>query len=223
MAHNATMDPDAPVVYEQFEHIDQQQESYVLGMWAFLVTEVMFFGALFFTYAIYRWKHHDAFYLAHKSLSVEIGAVNTTILLASSLAVAMAVHYAQKRNDKATIRCLWFTVLCAVAFLVIKISLEWLPKFQHGYAPTPEFIWTYKGEAPVAEGRLFYSLYFAMTGLHGVHVLVGIGVFVALIYLIKSKAPTVTDHIPTELCALYWHFVDLVWIFLYPLFYLIPK
>ena len=230
MAHEATH-PEAPVVYEQFEDIGQQQETYVLGMWSFLVNEVMFFAPLFFIYGLYTWKHHADFYLSHLALDWKIGGVNTFVLLISSFFVAASVHMAQKGRTKQQIWFLWGTIACAFVFLILKLWLEWIPKFQAGMFPTPEFIYNYPIYAehhgyPAADpykARLYFSLYFAITGLHALHVLIGIIAFWILIRLIKKKSSLITDYIPTEMVGLYWHFVDLVWIFLYPLFYLMPK
>lgn len=208
-------------VYEQFEDLGQQQESYVLGMWTFLVTEVMFFGVLFVTYTIYRWKYQPYFYAIHKELDWRLGGVNTTILLLSSLFVALAVHYHQKRDKKKVLLLLSGTQACAFGFLVIKF-FEYKAKFDKGHVPGPGFTWKEEG-IPAHIAQLFYSLYFGMTGLHGLHVIIGIIVFGVLMYLIWKDSPLITDYIPTELVGLYWHFVDLVWIFLYPLFYLMPK
>ncbi|MCW5937347.1 MAG: cytochrome c oxidase subunit 3 [Fimbriimonadaceae bacterium] len=231
-AHPHTANPDDPAVYEQFEHIDQQQETYVLGMWAFLVTEVMFFGALFLIYTIYRWKYQSDFFIYHEELNYMIGGLNTFILLISSLCVALAVHYAQLKKYKPVMSMLWITQLCAAAFLVIKLVFEWSVKFEHHLFPNDTFHWN-----PIPHGgdpehaRVFFSLYFAMTGLHGLHVLIGIVIFAVLMGLLRRehkagrlfKQGVLSDYVPIEMVGLYWHFVDLVWIFLYPLFYLIPK
>lgn len=212
-------EPGQDVVYGQYETIEQQQESYIVGMWTFLVTEIMFFGGLFLVYSLYRWKYADTWHSMSEHLDFLLGGINTAVLLLSSFFVAMAVQQAQQRKTKVQLRYLWGTVLCACTFLVIKF-FEYRDKFEHHLFPN----WSYEGLAGVEFGpsRLFMSLYFAMTGLHGVHVLVGIIVIVTLILMTKFKAPSITDYIPTEMIGLYWHFVDLVWVFLYPLFYLIP-
>lgn len=210
-----------PVVYEQFEDIDQQQESYLVGMWSFLVTEVMFFGALFLIYSIYRWKYQPEFYTLSHHLNWQLGGLNTLILLTSSFFVAMAVHHAQKGEQGKQISYLIGTILCAFGFLIVK-SFEYGEKFKHHLFPGPFFDYTATDVSP-ERAELFYSLYFTLTGLHGLHVVIGIIVFSTLIFLIKSKSSLITDYVPTEMCGLYWHFVDLVWIFLFPLFYLIPR
>lgn len=245
MAHNSTLKGDGPEVYFQYEDIDQQQESYVLGMWAFLVTEVMFFGALFLMYTLYRWKFHGDWYVAHEELDWWKGGINTVVLLFSSYMVAMAVHFAQKRKKKPQLICLGITILCAFGFLGIK-TVEYGAKLDHKLYPNHTFEYgtgvhhespfdqylvnPFKDKSAVHEqtanpqhAKLFFGLYFTMTGLHGIHVIIGILVISALMWLIWRDSPLITDYVPTEMVGLYWHFVDLVWIFLYPLFYLIPK
>jgi cytochrome c oxidase subunit 3 len=217
------------VVYEQFEDIAQQQETYVVGMWVFLVTEVMFFGALFLIYSVYRWAYHWEFALLSEKLNWIAGGINTVVLLVSSLFMALAVHYAMLRKTKLQLMMLGAVLACAFAFLGIKY-IEYSEKFADGLFPgavsilwfhTPPFSFDYPGiNANVA--YTWYSLYFTMTGLHALHVIIGIGVIGALALLVWKKSSLITDYIPTELVGLYWHFVDLVWIFLFPLFYLIP-
>lgn len=250
MAH-AAKNGEGPEVYFQYETIDQQQESYVLGMWSFLVTEVMFFGSLFFLYVMYRWKFQDTWFYAHEQLNWFLGGVNTLVLLFSSFMVALAVHYAQKNQKKKQLMCLGVTLLCAFAFLGIK-TIEYGSKIEHRLVPNKTFSYAsnthheygafdkiekstvawmpenirpggHEQKGNPQHAKLFFGLYFTMTGLHGVHVIVGIIIISALMYLIWKGAPTITDYVPTEMVGLYWHFVDLVWIFLYPLFYLIPK
>lgn len=220
-AHAHTVEPGHPEVYFQFEDIDQQQETYIVGMWSFLVTEIMMFGALFMIYGLYRWRYQEDFYLAHEELNVTLGGINTLNLLFSSFLVALAVHYAQRNNRKATLLCLGGTQICALGFLVIKY-FEYSAKISHGMFPNT-FMWEYAGPASPDIARIFYSLYFVMTGLHGVHVIIGMIIIGILMTLIATKSKLITDYVPTEMVGLYWHFVDLVWIFLYPLFYLIPK
>lgn len=232
-------------VHHQFENIDQQNESYIVGMWCFLVTEIMFFGALFLMYTIYRWNYQQDFYGAHLELSQGTdmpvfggliqsvglkefpvwGSINTTVLLFSSFTMVLAVRSAQLRQKMNVLKYLGGTIVCACIFLVIKFTFEWPAKFQHKLVPgsnfAPETAHLHGASPRAAE--IFYSLYFAMTGLHAIHIIAGIGVLGALAYLWQKGAKSVTeDYVPTEMIGLYWHFVDLVWIFLFPLFYLIP-
>jgi len=209
-------------VFHQFEDLAQQRESYIVGMWTFLVTEIMFFGALFLAYSVYRFKYQPYFYEAHRELSVMWGGINTFVLLISSFFMAMAVYSHQIKDKKKTL--LWLTGVqaCAATFLVIKIVCEWIPKMNHHLAPWGEFHWD-KAGAPPEVARLFFNMYFGMTGFHGLHVVVGMIIIGALQYLIWKGAESVNDYIPTEMIGLYWHFVDIVWIFLFPLYYLMPK
>lgn len=226
-AHAEVLDPNAPVVYEQYEDIDQQQETYIVGMWSFLVTEVMMFGALFLIYSLYRFKFEGEFFQFHEELNWQLGGLNTMNLLFSSFLMAKAVQAAQLKKIKAQLWYLAGTVACAFIFLIIK-AMEWIPKFEHHLVPNNTFIWPPHephgaGGGNPEHARIFYSLYFTMTGLHGVHVVIGIIAIGILMVMIKKKSKVITDYIPTEMVGLYWHFVDLVWIFLYPLFYLIPR
>jgi cytochrome c oxidase subunit 3 len=221
-------------LHHQFEDIGQQNESYMVGMWTFLVTEVMFFGVLFFTYTLYRWNYQFDFWVAHEHLDWRIGAFNTTVLLGSSFTMVMAVQSAQLKKRLHVIGYLLATVVCAFTFLFVKILFEYIPKFQDHLYPGVNFNTDPHvfGEHGIINGQtvvnmnhaqLFYGLYFGMTGLHAVHVIVGIGVLLALARLWYNRAKSVTaDFVPTELVGLYWHFVDLVWIFLFPLMYLMP-
>lgn len=241
IAHGHGNDDMVVHVHHQYENIDQQNESYIVGMWCFLVTEIMFFGALFLMYVIYRWNYQNDFYGAHLELSQETGpywpglfgwkefptwgALNTTMLLLSSFTMVMAVRAAQLRERTKVLRNLGATMFLASGFLFVKLYFEWRLKFEHhlypgtNFTPDPAHL---HGASPRA-AEIFYSLYFAMTGLHGIHVLVGILILGTLAYLWKKGAKSVTeDYVPTEMIGLYWHFVDLVWIFLFPLFYLIP-
>jgi cytochrome c oxidase subunit 3 len=221
MAHARVQDPDAAPVFVQYEDIEQQNESYIVGMWTFLVTEVMFFGVLFLAYALYRWKFSEAFFVAHQHLNVKMGATNTVILLTSSFSMAMAVYFAQLRKKNLQLAMLAFTLLCAFGFLVIKY-FEWSEKSAHGLIPGQYFTWNEPGATP-GQAQLFFFLYFCMTGLHAIHVIIGILVISALFIMRLFDHHLVNrDYIPTEMVGLYWHFVDIVWIFLFPLYYLIP-
>ncbi len=221
VVHDHDHDHDSLVLH-QFEDLPQQRESYVLGMWTFLVTEIMFFAALFLAYSVYRYKYQPYFYEVHKELSVLWGGVNTTVLLFSSFAMAMAVYSHQMKRKKPTLAWLTVVQLCAAAFLFIKLALEWWPKYQHHHAPWANFQWTDPG-APPEIARLFFNLYFGMTGFHGLHVVIGMLIIGCLMWLIHTDAESVRDYIPTEMIGLYWHFVDIVWIFLFPLYYLMPQ
>jgi cytochrome c oxidase subunit 3 len=213
------VEPAADPLHHQFEDIEQQNESYVVGMWVFLVTEVMFFGAMFLAYVLYRWKYQATFFEAHEHLDVRMGTFNTVVLLTSSLTMALSVHFAQLKKRLPQLGLLVATMGLAAVFLVVKY-FEWAAKFQHGLVPGPNFVW--HGHAPSGQAQMFFSLYFAMTGLHALHVIIGIVVIGVLTLMTFRKHTLVESFIPNEMIGLYWHFVDIVWIFLFPLFYLIP-
>jgi cytochrome c oxidase subunit III len=308
--HDGHGDHAVQVVFPQYEDIDQQNESYIVGMWTFLVTEIMFFGALFLAYSLYRVLYFEAYLDAHQFLNVFWGTLNTGVLLSSSFSMATAVWAAQQGRSKKNLLlgCLIFTNVCAFGFLGIKY-IEYTNKIHEGlfpgsgwnYAkalrmhaeahgkPAPTGLATTGGQAGMRGGnqgvagreeegavlthaaaaaatgaplatfnpaprvgmnayvtpvpntigqpslspeaqreetrsrraKLFFSIYFIMTGLHGIHVLVGILIMTILGIMIWRDHPQVQDYMPTELVGLYWHFVDIVWIFLFPLMYLI--
>lgn len=202
-----------------FEDMDQQRETSSLGMWAFLVTEVMFFGGVFVVYAVYHALHPEGFAQASKKLSVILGAVNTAVLICSSLTMALAVRSAQMNRGKELIRYLVLTILLGSAFLGIK-AVEYTHKIHEHLFPDVSFMF----EGPYDGGaRIFFSLYFAMTGLHALHMIIGIGLMVWLLVLAKSGRFSSEYHSPVENFGLYWHFVDIVWVFLFPLLYLISR
>jgi cytochrome c oxidase subunit 3 len=187
-----------------------------MGMWIFLFTEVLLFGGMFVLYSIYRAVHPEEFHLAAKELDVLLGTMNTLILLTSSLTMALSISFIQRGKKRWSIGCLSITILCGVLFLVNKF-FEWGAKFSHGIYPnSPELLQHHSyGEI------LFYSLYYVMTGLHGLHVLAGVGVLAWMLYYLYNEEIHKTDYIWLENSGLYWHLVDVIWIFLFPLFYLI--
>ena len=219
------------ILAHQFDDLHQQKESVTLGMWAFLVTEVMFFGGAFVGYAVYRFYYPQAFAAASSLESWRIGAFNTGVLLCSSLTVALAVHEAQRGNNRGVIRYLLITIVLAVVFIGIK-GIEYSHIIHAGHAPWQRsFEQYYAGDNPTPRAgqlarpmHLFFSFYFAMTSIHATHMLIGIGLFAWLIKLARQNRFSPEYNNPVEVVGLYWHFVDIVWIFIYPLFYLIdPK
>ncbi len=303
----------------QFEDLDQQNEAYVVGMWTFLVTEIMFFGALFLAYSVYRVLYTATYLDAHQFLSIPYGTLNTFVLLTSSLAMALAVHAAQIGRRKSVMNWLALTMILSFVFLGVK-AIEYKSKFDELLFPGPTFNFEYAKEENAKHGgghggdhggrtepgqsagghggaaargassmmqtaplqvrtgetggegerinprtvgisyaqpetgfigypqavtsasgvalgtttpeqatkniesnraQLFFSLYFAMTGLHAVHIIIGILMMATLWTLYHRRSPIVVDYMPTEMIGLYWHFVDIVWIFLFPLMYLI--
>jgi cytochrome c oxidase subunit 3 len=216
-------------VHSQFRDFEQQTETYLVGMWAFIAQEIMFFGGLFLAYTIYRSRYTDTWWQAHTALNVPMGAANTMILLFSSFTMVMAVHYAQLKNKKNVLLYLGATMACGVCFLIIKF-FEYKEKFEHMLVPGPYFSVEHFMANPATRGinpnaaQIYFSLYFAMTGLHALHIIIGIIVIAVLArHWMKDDKQVTRDYIPTELVGLYWHFVDIVWIFLFPLFYLIPR
>jgi len=281
----------------QFEDLDQQNESYIVGMWSFLVTEVMFFGALFLAYTLYRTMYFNTYLEAHHFLDVNLGTLNTLVLLSSSLSAALAVFYAQHGQRIKVALLLAFTCICAFGFMGIKF-VEYTSKINEGLLPDQNFNYAkaltvfHEHHKPVVgveenpranvawdqlelarkanqvsfveptdnpktpeveagfdnrvtsasdtttrvvvksaarerfdieagKAKIFFSIYFCMTGLHGIHVIIGIICMVTLILMYLTKHEAVDDYMPTEMVGLYWHFVDIVWIFLFPLMYLI--
>ena len=186
-----------------------------MGMWLFLFTELLLFGGLFLVYMIYRFIYHDAFLDASLNLNVWFGGVNTVVLLTSSMTVAMSITAMQKGNPGLSKTLLWLTILAALTFLVIK-SFEWSAKFEHGLFPGM----AHYSELPNGE-RLFFFLYFFMTGLHALHVIVGAIILLFVIRGVQQGNIRQDKYMFLENGGLYWHLVDLIWIYLFPLFYLI--
>ena len=210
-----------------YRSYEEQTESVTLGMWLFLVTEVMFFGGLFMAYMLYRSWNPDAFAAASHHLDIMLGAVNTAVLIGSSLTVVLAVWCAERGKRNALAFWLVLTILLGLAFLGIKYT-EYSHKWHEGLFPGPGFTFhdTREGVHAMVDpnrARMFFHVYFAMTGLHALHMIIGIGVFgVLLVNTIRGKY-TAEWHDPIPVAGLYWHFVDLVWIFLFPLLYLIGR
>lgn len=206
----------SPEVAHHFETLEQQTDAQLLGMWVFLVTEVMFFGGLFAAYALYHYWYPHVYEEASLHMNLWLGGTNTVVLLTSSLTMVLAVHFCKEGNQKKTFWMLLITFLCACGFLVIK-SFEYSEKFHHGLFIGEYF--SYAG-ADAKEMHLFMCLYFFMTGLHGLHVIIGMGVIGWLLYLSVRGKLGAHRYMPVEITGLYWHFVDLVWVFLFPLLYL---
>lgn len=203
----------------QFDSAEQQVQSVTLGMWVFLVTEVMFFGGLFIAYVIYRFVYPEAYAAASHHLDIRLGAINTTILLTSSLTMALAVHGASKGRKRPTAAFLALTILLGAVFLGIK-AVEYSHKFHEHLVPGTGFA---VHDFPSREAELFFSLYFGMTGMHAIHMVIGIVLLAALAVLTLRGRFGPDYYTPVEMTGLYWHFVDIVWIFLFPLFYLIGR
>lgn len=195
---------------------DEHRDDYgaKLGMWLFLVTEINLFGGLFVAYSYMRYKYPADFHHAGSELNATLGVINTIVLLTSSLTVVLAIWAIQQGKEHLAKLLLGSTVALGATFLVIK-GFEWTAKFHHGIYPSSAHLAT----LPHGE-QVFYGLYFTMTGLHGVHVLVGMGVLSVLAAMVARRRITKQRHVALENGGLYWHLVDVVWIFLLPLFYL---
>jgi cytochrome c oxidase subunit 3 len=202
----------------QFDSAEQQHEATTLGMWVFLVTEVLFFGGLFLAYSVYRWAYPAAFLSASASLDWKLGALNTAVLIGSSLTMALAVQGAQLGKRRMQIVFLILTIVLGAAFLGVK-AVEYGDKFEHHHVPGPSFHFD-EGSDP-EHAQIFFSLYFAMTGMHAVHMVIGIGLLTWLLVLAWKGRFGPAYYNPVEVTGLYWHFVDIVWIFLFPLLYLL--
>jgi cytochrome c oxidase subunit 3 len=211
------MDNIQSAVAEQFDDMPQQQEASTLGMWTFLATEVLFFGGMFMSYIVYRHTYPQAFAEASKHTIVLYGTINTAILLTSSLTMALAVHAAQKGRNQALLNFLLVTILLACAFLGVK-GLEYHQDLEEQLWPGPHF----KASLP-PQAQIFWFLYWAMTGLHALHVTVGIGLLSTIAWMAWRRKFSEEYYNPVDISALYWHFVDIVWIWLYPLLYLINR
>jgi len=208
-----------PALAHHFESLAQQKQASSLGMWVFLVTEILFFGGAFLAYIVYRSAYPEAFAGASHHLDVTLGAINTAVLIVSSLTMALAVHAAQTGRRRGTIGFLLATMVLGAAFLVIK-AVEYGHKFEDGLLPGPHF--SYPGGG-ARQAELFFSIYFAMTGLHALHMIVGLGLLATLVWLAARGRFSPGYNTPVEMIGLYWHFVDIVWIFLFPLLYLIGR
>ncbi|MHB8871885.1 MAG: cytochrome c oxidase subunit 3 family protein [Candidatus Doudnabacteria bacterium] len=199
----------------EVNHVHRDDVGARMGMWLFLLTEVLLFGGLFLVYAVYRYQYPDQFRIAGMELNTSIGTLNTIILLTSSLTVAISIAAIQKGNKLLSVIMLSLTLVMAFMFLVNKF-FEWETKFSHGIIPGSKEM-TSKPNGQI----LFYGLYFVMTGLHALHVIIGMIILAfMLVFVIRNKI-TEGNYVKLENSGLYWHLVDLIWIFLFPLFYLV--
>jgi cytochrome c oxidase subunit 3 len=212
-----------PALVHHFPSLGTQKEASSLGMWLFLAQEVMFFGGLFLAYTVYRYRFPQAFAAASHHLDVKLGALNTFVLIGSSLTMALAVHAAALGRRRQIVSWLVATVLLGSVFLGVKV-VEYSEKFAHHLVPGDLFNSTgalhLEGDL-VRQAQIYYSLYFGMTGLHALHMIVGIPIILGIGWRAWRGAYSPAYHTPVELVGLYWHFVDIVWIFLFPFLYLI--
>ena len=214
--------PETLALRVQFDTAEQQKDASTLGMWIFLITEIMFFGGMFLAYTVYRSTYPEIFAVASSSLNVYIGAANTVVLLCSSLTMVLAVRAAQMGQRRGIVLFLILTLLLGGVFLGVK-AYEWHEKFVEHHIPGPSFHFEGVPDAAQGHAQLFFSLYFAMTGLHAVHMVIGVGILIALIIFARRGRYSAEYMTPVDLAGLYWHFVDIVWIYLFPLLYLIDR
>jgi cytochrome c oxidase subunit 3 len=229
-----------PALQHHFENMEQQREAGTLGMWVFLVTEIMFFGGMFLAYTLYRSAHPAAFATASNHLDITLGAVNTGVLILSSFTMAMAVWCTQVGRRQPQILCLVLTLILGLTFLGIK-AVEYYGKYEDHLIPgqlipgnpfnpavahegdtDPHKLHMLPG-ATVRHVEMFYWIYFAMTGMHALHMVIGAGLLTFLIIFSVKGRFDPEYHSPVEVIGLYWHFVDIVWIFLFPLLYLLGR
>ncbi|WP_257305555.1 cytochrome c oxidase subunit 3 family protein [Geothrix campi] len=196
------------------EHVHRDDFGARLGMWLFLVTEIVLFGGLFIGYSYMRYKYPMEFHHGGAELNATLGVINTVVLLTSSLTVVLAIVAIQRAEKKRAMAFLGTTLVLGVTFLVIK-SFEWAAKFHHGLYPNSAHL----GTLPPGE-QVFFGLYFTMTGLHGLHVIAGLSVLSVMLWWVATDRVRPDRYIHLENSGLYWHLVDVIWIFLLPLFYL---
>jgi len=208
-----------PDLQHHFDTLDQQHEAATLGMWLFLITEVLFFGGLFLAYMLYRVWYPQAWAEASRELDIVLGAFNTAVLIGSSLTMALAVRAAQTGLRRATVAWLLMTMALGLTFLVVKY-FEYAEKFEHHHVPGPDFMFPGTNAGPA---QIYFSLYFLMTGLHATHMVIGFGIMAVICWMAYKGRFSPEWYTPVEITGLYWHFVDIVWIFLFPLLYLVDR
>jgi cytochrome c oxidase subunit 3 len=236
-----------PALQHHFDTMSQQKEAAVVGMWVFLLTEILFFGGLFVAYMIYRVWYFDAFAEASRRLSLFWGGLNTAVLIGSSLTMALAVRAAQTNRRRATVNWLVLTMLLGCVFLGVKV-IEYEDKFANHEVPGAGYDWLYHEQHAAAGGadhaappaapahqlsmtpaqlqnttQIYFSLYFTMTGLHALHMIIGVGLMAVITWMAWKGRFDAEYYTPVEMSGLYWHFVDIVWIFLFPLLYLVER
>jgi cytochrome c oxidase subunit 3 len=206
--------PQARQVAAQFDDADQQRQAATFGMWAFLASEVLFFGGLFAAYAVYRYKYPAVFRYGSDHQILLAGTINTGVLLTSSLTIVLAIWAVREGKRNLALGLLGATLLLGLTFVAIK-SFEYWHKWEDGLVPGPLY------HSPLWRSELYFSFYFVMTGLHLLHMLIGLGLVAVMAVLVLRGRQNAHRHNALENAGLYWHFVDVVWVFLYPLFYLV--
>jgi cytochrome c oxidase subunit III len=217
VSHEAEAGLPPGILAHHFSSLSRQNEAMRLGMWLFLATEILLFAGLFTGYAVYRFQFPEAFAECSRHLELTLGTVNTLVLITSSLTVALAIHYARSNRRHAAAVCLVITILFAFAFLGIK-AVEYTAHFHERSLPGKYYAFE---EVKIPGAAMFFSLYFLMTGLHGLHVVAGMVVLGFILRHTLQNRYSSRYYTGLELGGMYWHLVDMVWIFLYPLLYLI--
>jgi cytochrome c oxidase subunit 3 len=230
-----------PALQHHFENMEQQREAGTLGMWVFLVTEIMFFGGMFLAYTLYRNQYPAAFATASNHLDLTLGTVNTIVLILSSFTMALAVYFAQTGKRRGQIIGLTLTLILGLTFLGIKAveyndkyvdqlvpgklipGRPFNPQVQEHDAPYDKHKLHLLPGATVRQVEMFYWIYFAMTGMHAIHMIIGVGVLSVILFFAWRGRYGPEYHSPVEISGLYWHFVDIIWIFLFPLLYLLGR
>jgi cytochrome c oxidase subunit III len=219
-----------PGLQHHFENMEQQREAGTLGMWIFLVTEIMFFGGMFFAYTLYRSQYPMEFASASNHLDLPLGTINTAVLILSSFTMALAVYSSQIGKQRNLVISLVLTLILGLTFLGIK-AVEYYDKYEHDLIPgrlipghpfKPDAVELLPGADP-RKVEMFYWIYFAMTGMHAVHMVIGVGLLSVILYFSWKGRYGPEYHSPIEISGLYWHFVDIIWIFLFPLLYLLGR
>ncbi len=218
VAHDTHHNPN---LAHHFESFNQQSEASIFGMWVFLVTEILFFGGALMAYMIYRMWYPDAFAVASSEIAILPGAINTAVLILSSLTMALAVHAAQTGERTKIMFFIVVTMILGSLFLGIK-GYEYYEKYLEGHIPGLGLEFRFEPEYQL-NAQIFFSLYFVLTGLHALHMIVGLGIMTWMLIWVKNGTITTEYYTPIEISGLYWHFVDIVWIFLFPLLYLIGR
>lgn len=198
------------------EHVHYDAEASKIGMWLFIFTELLLFGGLFIVYSVYRFMNQEAFHLAAEELNTTIGAINTVLLLVSSMTIAVSTTTLQQKKKGLTLFLLGITIVIGFIFLVNKY-FEWSAKIEHGIWPGSEHLKTAFSQGEI----LFFGLYYVMTGLHALHIIIGLIIILFAGHRVYKGTVNENRAALLENAGLYWHLVDLIWIFLFPLFYLI--
>jgi cytochrome c oxidase subunit 3 len=217
MSHEATANLPEGILAHHFSSLERQNEAMRLGMWLFLATEILLFAGLFTGYSVYRYQFPLAFAQCSRHLEIALGTLNTVVLITSSFTVALSIHYARTDRRRAAALCLMLTIGFALAFLGIK-AVEYTAHFHEHSLPGKYYAFK---EVKIPGAAMFFTMYFLMTGLHGLHVIAGMSVLSWLLGRTLQGRYSSRYYTGLEMGGLYWHLVDLVWIFLYPLLYLI--